>query len=39
LAELGGSGLRGSPDDFARFLREDTEKWAGVIKFSGVKLD
>jgi tripartite-type tricarboxylate transporter receptor subunit TctC len=39
LAELGGSGLPGSPDDFARFLREDSEKWASVIKFAGVKLD
>ncbi|MFZ3352656.1 MAG: tripartite tricarboxylate transporter substrate-binding protein, partial [Xanthobacteraceae bacterium] len=39
LAELGGSGLPGSPGDFAEFLRKDTEKWAKVIKFSGVKLD
>jgi tripartite-type tricarboxylate transporter receptor subunit TctC len=39
LAELGGAGLPGSPAEFAEFLRKDTEKWAEVIKFSGVKLD
>jgi tripartite-type tricarboxylate transporter receptor subunit TctC len=39
LAELGGTGLPGSPAEFAEFLRKDTEKWAEVIKFSGVKLD
>ena len=39
LAELGGSGLPGSPADFAEFLRKDTRKWAEVIKFSGVKPD
>jgi tripartite-type tricarboxylate transporter receptor subunit TctC len=39
LAELGGTGLPGSSAEFAEFLRKDTEKWAEVIKFSGVKLD
>jgi tripartite-type tricarboxylate transporter receptor subunit TctC len=39
LAELGGTGLPGSPAEFAEFLRKDSEKWAEVIKFSGVKLD
>jgi tripartite-type tricarboxylate transporter receptor subunit TctC len=39
LAELGGSGLPGSSAEFSEFLRKDTEKWAEVIKFSGVKLD
>jgi tripartite-type tricarboxylate transporter receptor subunit TctC len=39
LAELGGTGLPGSSAEFADFLRKDTEKWAEVIKFSGVKLD
>jgi tripartite-type tricarboxylate transporter receptor subunit TctC len=39
LAELGGSGLPGSPMAFSEFLRKDAEKWANVIRFSSVKLD
>ena len=38
-AELGAIAMPGSPADFAAFLRKDIERWAGVIKFSGVKLD
>jgi len=39
LAELGAIAMPGSPADFAAFLRKDIERWADVIKFSGVKLD
>jgi tripartite-type tricarboxylate transporter receptor subunit TctC len=37
LAESGGTVLAGSPADFARFIRDETEKWAKVIKFAGIK--
>jgi hypothetical protein len=28
-----------TPDEFGRFLREDIEKWARVVKISGAKPD
>jgi len=37
ISDLGGTVLAGSPDDFGRFIAEETEKWAKVIKFSGIK--
>ena len=37
LAELGGVALTGSPADFGRFIAEETEKWAKVVKFAGIK--
>jgi len=37
LAELGGTVLAGSPADFGRLIAEETEKWAKVIKFAGIK--
>jgi len=39
LADLGGTPLVGSPADFSRLIAEDTEKWAKVIKFAGIKLE
>src|SRR5262247_3401043 len=33
FADLGGTVLPGSPDDFGRFIAEETEKWGKVIKF------
>jgi tripartite-type tricarboxylate transporter receptor subunit TctC len=38
LAELGGTPLVGSPADFGKLIASDTEKWAKVIKFAGIKL-
>jgi tripartite-type tricarboxylate transporter receptor subunit TctC len=29
----------GSPGDFSRFIADDTEKWAKVVKFAGIKAD
>ena len=39
LADLGGAPLPGSPTDFGKFLADETEKWAKVIKFAGLKAD
>jgi tripartite-type tricarboxylate transporter receptor subunit TctC len=37
LADLGGDVLALSPADFSKFIAEETEKWAKVIKFAGIK--
>ena len=37
LAELGGTVLAGSPADFGKVIADETEKWAKVIKFAGIK--
>src|SRR5262245_18253487 len=39
LADLGGTALSGSPAEFGRFIASETEKWAKVVKFAGVKAD
>jgi tripartite-type tricarboxylate transporter receptor subunit TctC len=39
LADLGGMVLAGSSADFGKFLADETEKWAKVIKNAGIKLD
>jgi len=39
LAPLGIDPLGGSPEAFARYIRQETEKWAKVIQVSGAKLD
>jgi tripartite-type tricarboxylate transporter receptor subunit TctC len=38
FAELGGTVIIASPADFGGMIARDTEKWAKVIKFAGVKL-
>jgi tripartite-type tricarboxylate transporter receptor subunit TctC len=37
LAELGGTTLAGAPADFGRLIADETEKWAKVMKFAGIK--
>ena len=37
LANLGANAFEGSPADFGRLIAEETEKWAKLIKFAGVK--
>jgi tripartite-type tricarboxylate transporter receptor subunit TctC len=37
LTDLGGTVIPGSPAVFGRFISEDTEKWAKVIKFAGIR--
>jgi tripartite-type tricarboxylate transporter receptor subunit TctC len=39
LADLGTTVLAGSAADFDKFLAEETEKWAKVVKLSGAKAD
>jgi tripartite-type tricarboxylate transporter receptor subunit TctC len=39
LADLGGTPLPGSPDDFGKLIADETEKWAKVVKFAGIKAD
>jgi tripartite-type tricarboxylate transporter receptor subunit TctC len=37
--ELGGTPLASSPADFAKFVADDTEKWAKVIRAANIKPD
>jgi tripartite-type tricarboxylate transporter receptor subunit TctC len=37
FADLGGMPLVGSPADFGKHIAEETEKWAKVIQFAGIK--
>ena len=37
VAELGATVLPGSPADFSKLVADETEKWAKVIKFAGIK--
>jgi tripartite-type tricarboxylate transporter receptor subunit TctC len=39
LADLGGTVLAGSPADFGNLIADETEKWAKVIKFAGLKAE
>jgi tripartite-type tricarboxylate transporter receptor subunit TctC len=37
LADLGGTPLVGSPADFGKFIADETEKWAKVIRSANIK--
>ncbi len=39
FAELGGMVLSGSPDDFGKLIRDETEKWAKVIRAANIKVE
>jgi tripartite-type tricarboxylate transporter receptor subunit TctC len=39
LADLGSTPMPGSAADFGRFIAAETEKWAKVIKFAGIKAE
>ncbi len=39
LANLGSEPFTGSPADFGKFLAEETEKWAKVVKFADIKAE
>ena len=37
FADLSATVFAGTPADFGKFIAEETEKWAKVIKFAGIK--
>jgi tripartite-type tricarboxylate transporter receptor subunit TctC len=37
LADLGGVPMPMTPADFGKFIAKETEKWAKVVKFAGLK--
>jgi tripartite-type tricarboxylate transporter receptor subunit TctC len=37
LAEFGGAAIAGAPADFGKLIIDETEKWAKVIKFAGIR--
>jgi tripartite-type tricarboxylate transporter receptor subunit TctC len=39
LADLGGMPMAVTPKEFGKFIADETEKWAKVVKFSGAKAD
>ncbi len=39
LADLGGTALVSSRDEFAKLIAADTEKWAKVVKFANIKAE
>jgi tripartite-type tricarboxylate transporter receptor subunit TctC len=39
FADLGGMLLPGSPTDFSKLIRDETEKWAKVIRTANIKVD
>jgi tripartite-type tricarboxylate transporter receptor subunit TctC len=38
FADIGGMVIPGTPDDFGKLIRDDTEKWGKVIKAANIKL-
>ena len=39
LAELGGSPIPGTPEDFGKVIRDETAKWEKVVNSSGAKVE
>ena len=39
LSALGCGVFAGSPADFGKFIADETEKWAKVVKFANIKAD
>ena len=39
IADLGATGLAGSPDEFGKFIAKDREKWAKVIRAANIKVE
>ena len=38
FADLGGVVLPGSPEDFGKLIRDETEKWGKVIRAANIKV-
>lgn len=39
LAELGGTTMRTTPAEFTKYVSDETDKWAKVVKFAGAKAE
>ena len=39
MADLGSEPIPGSIADFSKLIADETEKWAKVVKFAGIKAD
>ena len=39
LTDLGAAVFAGSPADFGKFIADETEKWAKVVKFAGMRAE
>ena len=39
LAALGGTPLIGTPEDFGQVMKDETDKWAKVVQFSGASVE
>jgi tripartite-type tricarboxylate transporter receptor subunit TctC len=39
LAELGGSAMPMSPEEFGKLVADETEKWSKVVKFAGISVE
>lgn len=39
FADIGGEPLAGTPGEFGKLIADETEKWAKVVKFTGIKQD
>ena len=39
VADLGGTVFTLSPTEFRKFIAEEIEKWAKVVKFAGIKAE
>jgi tripartite-type tricarboxylate transporter receptor subunit TctC len=39
LAELGGTNIAGTPEDFGKIVADETDKWAKVVKATGATAD
>src|SRR5262249_40037217 len=39
FADVGGMVLPGTPADFSKLIRDDTEKWAKVIRAANIKVE
>ena len=39
LVDFSAEAVGGTPEDTAKYMREEIERWGGVIKSAGVKLE
>ena len=39
FAKMGNTAVESSVEDFTRFIRSETDKWAVVVKHTGASLD